>query len=412
MAVTHIPNEEALKTVLIGTELIPGTAVVPTARLLGQFSATPGRGAIRRSAESTGGYDRTVATRRAQGEPSGSYAEDLTYESYPTVMRYGVKGGGAGVSDANAVPGYTYAKSPSFAVDDIDTFSAQFGVEGLGWQATGVRWNEFTVTADSTDADDNWKFSATPFMREVVRLPGWADGVATGGSATTVVMTGAGWTVNQWAGAYVYQDYGSHIGEVRQVLSNTADTLTLAAPPLSSAAAAGDRFHIAGLFPVVPDADYETITLEGTRLFLDRYDPVTSSIGTTDVSERLLSFNVTQQLNLARKRRFPGIVGRTGRGAREISGTVRFEFDRWDEYRDWEEDTELSIRIEKEGSVIDPATGTRKLARIDVERAVWDAFTGDTDNNNMTMSLSFVGKVPASEPISTFTGVNRLPVLP
>jgi len=416
MAVTHIPNEAALQTVLIGTEVQPGVAVVPTARLLGEWSASPGRGAVRRSTDATGGYDRTATVRRQSADPDGSYAEDMTFESYPTLMRYAVKGGGTGTSDGNATPGYSYAKSPSFAADDTDTATILSGVPGLGWQSTGVRWDEFTITADSTDADDNWKFSATPFMRDVVRLPGSVDGVATAATATTITWGTGAYTANQLAGAYITLDPESHIGQVRQILSNTATatgsttlTVSTAFDPVPAATV---PFHIAGQFPVIANPDYETIKIEGARLFLDRYNAAISTLGTTDVSERILSFNITQTLNLARKRRLPGIIGRIGRGAREISGTVRFEFDRWDEYREWEEDDEISIRIEKAGSVIDAGANSRKLARIDVERAIWDAFTPDTDNNNMTMSLSFVALLPDNDPIATFTAKNRLATLP
>lgn len=410
MPIRNVNNESALATVLVGTETVPGVAVTPTARLLGDFTAAPGRGAIRRSEDTTGGYDRTVTIRRGQADPSGSYAEDLTFESFPMLMRWSVRGGGTGTSDGAATPGYTYAKSPNFSVDDVDSFTALYGVPGLEWRATGNRFSEFTITADATDTDDNWKFSSTPFVRDADRLPGF-EGLATGGTTTTIIQTGAAWTINQWAGAYVYQDYGTHIGEVRQVLSNTADTLTLETA-LSTAAAAGDVFYISTQFPVIANPDYETITLEGTRFFLDRYNPTTSTVGTTDISERILSFNVTQESSLARKRRMPGIIARVGRGAREISGTVRFEYDRWDEYAEWMGNTPVSLRIEKTGSVINTGTNTTKMARIDVERAVWDAWTGDEDNNNMTVSLSFVAALPATAPIATFTAKNRLVTLP
>lgn len=413
MPIRNVNNESALATVLVGTETVPGDAVTPTARLLGDFTAAPGRGAIRRSEDTTGGYDRTVTIRRGQADPSGSYAEDMTFESYPMLMRWSVKGGGTGTSDGAVVPGYTYAKSPTFGSDDVDTFTALYGVEGLPWQATGNRFSEFTITADATDTDDNWKFSSTPFVRDADRLPGF-EGTVTAGintTTTTIEVLGAGWTVDQWAGAYVFVNYGSHIGPVRQVLSNTATVLTLETA-LETVPAGGSLIYISGLFPVIANPTYETITLEGTRFFLDRYNPTTSTIGTTDISERVLSFNVTQELSLARKRRMPGIIARVGRGAREISGTVRFEYDRWDEYAEWLGNDPVSLRIEKTGSEIDAATNTTKLARIDVERAVWDAWTNDEDNNNMTASLSFVAALPDTAPIATFTAKNELANLP
>ncbi len=72
----------------------------------------------------------------------------------------------------------------------------------------------------------------------------------------------------------------------------------------------------------------------------------------------------------------------------------------------------VSLRIEKTGSVINAPTNTTKMARIDVERAVWDAWTNDEDNNNMTVSLSFVAALPDTANIATFTAKNRLATLP
>jgi len=405
----NVNNEQALSVVLFGTETIPGQAVTPTGRLFGEFVSTKNR-ALRRREEATGLYDRFVSPSREQATYAGTYGEDLTYESFPALLRYAVKSGGTGSLVGGSTAAYQYVKSPSGSVDDIDSMTVQYGVDGLGFQSTGVRFNEFTVAADSTDGDDVWKWSSNLFLRDKVRLPGGFDGVLTAATATSLTMTGAAWVVDDWEGGWVTLDTGSHTGQVRRIASNTADTLTLEGPALSPVPVAGDTFHIAAQFPVVATPDIETIQLEGTKLFLDRYNAVTSAIGTTDVSERLLSFNVTQTLNLAAKRRLPGIIGRVGRGARWITGTIRFEFDHWDEYRGWEEDEEISIRIEQEGSEVEP--GVNRLARIDVERAAWDAPSPDTDNNNMTMSLSFVAALPEAEPIATFTAVNGEATLP
>lgn len=52
-------------------------------------------------------------------------------------------------------------------------------------------------------------------------------GTATGGSTSTLVKTGAGWTVNAYAGKYVIIDGGTGIGQCRKIVSNTEDTLTV-----------------------------------------------------------------------------------------------------------------------------------------------------------------------------------------
>lgn len=51
--------------------------------------------------------------------------------------------------------------------------------------------------------------------------------VVTSATATTLTRAGAGWTVNLFANRYVLITAGPGMGQMRQVLSNTADTLTI-----------------------------------------------------------------------------------------------------------------------------------------------------------------------------------------
>jgi len=57
----------------------------------------------------------------------------------------------------------------------------------------------------------------------------YANGTATGGSATTLVDSGKTWTVNEWAGFQVYITAGTGNGQAGMITSNTATTLTIAA---------------------------------------------------------------------------------------------------------------------------------------------------------------------------------------
>lgn len=396
MAVLWVPNEVGLKRTIIKRETTPGTFVTPDLPLLLDFSATPGRGALKRSQDATGGYDRTATTRRELAEPSGTFGSansGLTYQEMATLGKYALKGGVAGIGDTKSPEAFTYTYAPSFDVDDIDTFSAMFGVDGLPWQASGVRFSEINISGDATSTDDRWSIGGTPMLKEAKRFEGFA-GVSTGLTTATLTMTGAGWGTNAHQGAYVFLNYGSGNGLVRQIASNTSTELTFETA-IPSPGSTTIPFYISGLFPVVADPDYDEIGMEGTKIFLDLYNPSSSSLGTTEVSDRTLSFNVTQALNLSTKRRASGIIGRTGRGAREVSGTLRFEYDRWDEYKKWIEDQEISIRIEKLGPVINAGEGTNHKATIDIERAVFDAWTEDADNNNMTVSLTFLAKLEA-----------------
>lgn len=59
----------------------------------------------------------------------------------------------------------------------------------------------------------------------------WANGMATGGTTTTLVDASIGverasWTTNQWTGYWVYITSGTGEGQIRQITSNTGTTLT------------------------------------------------------------------------------------------------------------------------------------------------------------------------------------------
>jgi hypothetical protein len=408
MPILAVPNETELSSLMLATEGTPGVFQTPTKRMALDFTAVPGVGAVKRSQDATGGYDRTANIRREFADPSGTIGGAATYQELAILSKYAVKGGVTGTDDGNTVHGYTYNFVPAFNADDMNTFSALYGVDGLPWQATGVRLDEFNISGDATSADNQWQIGGTPFLKEAKRYEGF-QGISTGLTTTTLTMTGAGWTVNAHQGAYVFLDYGTGTGLVRQIASNTATALTFetAIPTPGSTTI---PFYISGLYPSLAMPTYDIIEMEGTQIFLDVYNSSASTLGTTNISDRVLSFNVTQTLNLANKRRASGIVSRKGRGAREVSGTLRFEFDRWDEYAKWIGNSELSIRIQKTGPIINPSPQTNHRARIDVERAVFDAWTEDADNNNMTVSLTFLAL--QETPIWNVNVITNLAVLP
>lgn len=408
MAITSVPNEVDLRGAMIATEANAGTFQTPTKRILQDFTAAPGIGALKRSQDATGGFDRTNTVRRDFADPSGTIGGAATYQELEILSKYAIKGGVVPVTDGNPTPAYTSNFAPSFAADDMDTFSALYGVDGLPWQATGVRLDEFNISGDATSQDNQWMLGGTPFLKEAKRFEGF-QGVSTGLTTTTLTMTGAGWTVNAHQGAYVFLNYGTGNGLVRQVASNTSTVLTFE----SAIPAPGPTtipFYISGVFPSLAMPNFNIIEMEGTKIFLDVHNPAGSTLGTTEVSDRTLSFNVTQALNLANKRRASGIIGRKGRGAREVGGTLRFENDRWDEYAKWIGNQPVSIRIEKTGPVISASPLTNHRARIDIEKAAFDVWTPDEDNNNMTVSLSFLAL--QWSPVWNINVISNLATLP
>ncbi len=89
----------------------------------------------------------------------------------------------------------------------------------------------------------------------VVEVP---EGTAAGGSASTLVMTAAGWTPNKYANADVLIVSGTGSGQRRRIASNTADTLTLAAA-VTGNPRTGDWTTIpdaTSVFRIVPSSDF------------------------------------------------------------------------------------------------------------------------------------------------------------
>ena len=68
----------------------------------------------------------------------------------------------------------------------------------------------------------------------------WGGSTATSGSTTTVVNSGASWPVNAYAGGKVWIRYGTGAGQIANIVSNTATTITISGT--WTAPASGSRF--------------------------------------------------------------------------------------------------------------------------------------------------------------------------
>lgn len=408
--VRFITNEVDSKATYAGTEAVAGTAVAPDYMWPGELNISKTANLRTDNKEATGGYDRDVTPALEIPSYSGTYAEDLTFETLPMQLQYAVKTGAAGV--AAGTDAYEYAKSPSFNVDDIDSATLQYGVNGLAWQSTGVRHDEFTITIDADDTDGVWKFSSNLFVLNKTALPTPFDGVATGGTATTLVMTGATWTVDEHKGKYVFLKFGSHTGQVRQIVSNTADTLTVD-EAFSPVPAAGDVFRIEANLPgTIPIQSYEAIPTYGTQFFIDAY--ADGAPITTQILDRIISFNMTVQSTRTTKRFLENardeFSARSGRGAREVTGQIRVELDRRDEYVAWETLKEFGLRVHQVGSEI--STGVTHEAEIIIPRAAFSTPNEDARENNMTATFPFRAYLPDTDPIFTISAINSLATLP
>lgn len=407
-----IGNEVGNKAAYAGTETVTGTPVAATHQWLGTLEITKTQDLVT-TEEATGGYHRMVTPQLGTPSFSGTYAENLTFESLPMHMRYAIKEGSAGIGDGGAVEAFTYDKSPSFNRDDIDSATVYYGIDGLAWRSTGVRHNEFTINIDVDDADGVWKLNSNLMVGSKEEITSF-EGVATAGTTTTVTMTGAGWTANQFAGQFVFLDFGSHIGDVRLVASNTTDTITFD-EAVAVAPAAGTPFRVEGNLPTLPVPDYEKIPTYGTKVYIDEV----GSLGDTLITDRVISISLSVNTQRTTKRFMEQpsdqVSKRSGRGSQAITGSIRLELDRRDEYVAWQNLQERAMLIEQIGSVIDPdATPdpTRKRAAIELERVAFGTPTEDSRENNMTITVPFTAYLPESEPILTVSATNELTVLP
>lgn len=404
-----IGNEVGNKAAYAGTEAVVGTPAPATHQWLGTLDITKTQDLVT-TRESTGGYHGQVSPKLGLPTFAGSYTENLTFESLPIQMQYALKAGAVGVGDGEDVEGFVYAKSPSFNRDDIDSASVYYGIDGLAWRSTGVRHNEFTINIDVDDADGVWKFNSTLAVGSKEEITEF-EGAATGGSATTVTMTGAGWTADEHAGKFVFVDFGTHIGDVRLIESNTADSLTVD-QEFDTVPSAGTPFRIEGSLPTITVPEWEKIPTYGTQVFIDEV----GSMGDTLITDRIINVSLGVNTNRTTKRFLenPGdaVSKRSGRGEQLITGSIRVELDRRDEFVAWQNLQERAIRIAQEGSTIDATAGTTKQAYIELPRVAFGTPTEDSRDNNMTLTVPFTAYKPVSDEILTIGAVNTMSALP
>lgn len=176
-----------------------------------------------------------------------------------------VLGDATAANASNAVDSGTAAAGTTttsiVATEETGTFGA--GMVNLyvrftsGTQA-GVRRLITAVTNRNTLTTA--AFPAAPAAGDtfIVEVP---EGTATGGTTTSVTMTGAGWATNVYASSDVVIVAGTGAGQRRRLASNTADTLTLAAayaapatnPRVGPFATAPDATSV---FRIVPSDDF------------------------------------------------------------------------------------------------------------------------------------------------------------
>lgn len=386
-----IPNETWARQAIYGYQSVPTTAVTPTRRFRGDWSSLSKPTNTTRP-EATGLRARRVTPRQGPDEYSGTYAEDVAYQDFGSFLRPGLRSGGAGslMDDASSV--YTYSKSPNLESLDLDLLTVDHYVEGLGFRDIGVFFNEWNLAIDADDTDGVWKVSGTPMARSQVDLPGFFEGVATGGTTTTVVMTGAGYVADAHIGKWVNIGV-NHTGYLRQIVDNDTTTLTFA-PALPGAVTAGTAFRIEPNFTsgiAFPEVDL--VPSYGTKVFLDAD---AEDIGTTQILGRVISTNVTVNHGAGDSKRFLEHLanerGRPSLGELMVTGQVRVELDRRDEFLAFRQNELRALRIQSpDGPLIETVSSVDVYHGIELDFPVmhFTDITKDERGNNLTATLSW-----------------------
>lgn len=395
----QIPNSVALQTCYAGTEVHAGVAVTPTFKLYGEIEINARRPITSRSERNGTFFDRHTPVQGLM-EVEGTYTQGLTFEDLAILPRYAVNVGTAPTSDSESTPGYTNAYAPHANRIRLDLATVEHGFPGIVERATGLYFPEMTIRADADDSQAEWEWSSRiKAISSDLKANTLAD-TATGGTTSTIVKTSAGWTVNAYTGMFVTMTGGAttaNIGHSREVISNTADTLTVYGL-FPSAVANTDTFVIGAAFTTgISERTREAIPAPGTQLFIDGSS---AAIGTTEIGGELISFDVTYTGSEQFKRFMENTTtyaARIDQGAKMVSGQVRLEYSNRREIDAFKAMDNRALRFYQEGSVIDSGAGTTKHAQIDVYRAFWVDSTPSARANNLTRTYSFWGFYDASE---------------
>lgn len=181
-----------------------------------------------------------------------------------------------------------------------------------------------------------------------------------------------------------------------------------------------NKVPLVAAFTALGSRTRETIDGPGTQVFIDPHDGGT--IGTTDESDRVISWSATYPFNSAGKRFMSDLDGfsRFGKGATRATGQLVMEFDSRAEYDAWEAKAERKLRFRRVGSEIHPAqTGppvtpqTFKRATLDFFRVAFDTPTFGERATNITVTIPWRAyEDPTEATLYEIEAVVDLAVLP
>jgi hypothetical protein len=398
MAIINVANDRQLVRAFAGIETTAGTSVAADFVLLGDLTMTETR-PLADIASFAGTYAQDYTVVYGPKDIGGTYSEPLTYEGLANTARLALAAGPAGVSDAQTTPSYLYTYNHGMTAPTRQSASLYYGFEEMPFLCTGVRFPAFNISCDIDDANAAWMLNVPTIYAGSKDLYMRYEGAATAATATTLTDSGAAWTVNQYAGGWVHIIGGTGKDQAREIVSNTATAVTVAAWDVNPAAAS--VYLLTGPMPSLTVPSYRTIAAENTQVFVDDYTGGT--IGTTDESDRVISWNVGFEWPIQPKRfqgSGDGYDAKTGNGAIRVAGSIRMEFDSPKEFERFIGKEEVRLRFKQtDTQLINTSPATYRTAQIDVFKAALEAPAYDYRNSNMTQTINFRGYVDSVEGI-------------
>jgi uncharacterized repeat protein (TIGR01451 family) len=153
---------------------------------------------------------------------------------------------------------------------------------GAGQLATIVSNSATTLTVAA-----NWTTppdATSQFSIGMAGTSGLGTGTATSGTTTTINLTGAGWTTNQWLGWTATILAGTDAGQQRAVVGSTATSITVS-PAFSSAIDATSRFALNLPVDKISNGNYGISSPTISRLIGPRRETaITTGVNFTDLA--------------------------------------------------------------------------------------------------------------------------------
>jgi hypothetical protein len=398
MAIQDVHNDRQLVRAFAAIETTPGTAAVADFVLLGDMVINETR-PLSDVASFAGTYAQDYAVVYGPKDIGGTYSEPLTYEGLANTARLALAAGPTGVSDAQTTPSYLYTYNHNMTASTRQSASIYYGFPELLFLCTGARFSAFNVSCDIDDANASWMLNVPTIYASSKDIYLRQEGTATTATSTVITDTAMSIGTTQYVGGYIHIIGGTGKDQVRQIVSHTATAVTTAAWTVTPAI--GSTFMLVGPTPALSVPSYRTIAAADTQVFIDDYTGGT--IGTTDESDRVISWNVGFEWPIQPKRfqgSGDGYDAKTGAGAIRVAGSIRMEFDSPKEYERFIGKEEVRLRFKQtDTQLINTSPATYRTAQIDVFKAALEAPAFDYRNSNMTQTINFRGYVDSVEGI-------------